>query len=46
MRGGIGYGDGINDTVEFRYTREADGHDTHTMSTATGRYVFKASMAG
>ena len=46
MGGRIGYGSAINDTVEFRSLREADGYGTHTASTVVGRYVFKASMAG
>ncbi|KAM1650842.1 hypothetical protein FF1_003478 [Malus domestica] len=36
----------INDTVEFRSPRDADGHGTHTASTAIGRHAFEASMSG
>ncbi|KAH7653278.1 Tripeptidyl-peptidase II protein [Dioscorea alata] len=44
--GADGYGPGINASVEFLSPRDADGHGTHTASTAAGRHAFRASMSG
>lgn len=41
------YGIGnMNETLEFRSARDAEGHGTHTASTAAGRYVEGANMMG